>query len=344
MLKWLTKKTYATLSEVLGAVHKELEELQPVDTDSIKWTKGKEGMRAELNRELLGGGRLEEQEAEDSEPVMVYVTLKNYPENDWQMHEFMPILITGIEGAEQVRLEDQMDLIGTPKRFISDYNVIMDKPSGYFYNPRLGEFPPFVVLQQRSNNTTVQAIASGLTYAWVQNQSEAVPDVYRFCRYVSPSSLYLYNSTEGGARVVWRPPYVSSAARRLCVVDLLNSVTSGYAGQFCVGYRNGIFCLHESDSPNSTRSGVIDTPSRLLPSITMPITELDLSGGSVYVWAYYNPEDGTFTGSVTQGPEATAPLYGLPTAVSYLIAIMDSPGVFRQVHTTGKIYITGRWV
>ena len=66
MLKWLTKKTYATLSEVLGAVHKELEELQPVDTDSIKWTKGKEGMRAELNRELLGGGGLaEEQEAEE---------------------------------------------------------------------------------------------------------------------------------------------------------------------------------------------------------------------------------------------------------------------------------------
>lgn len=343
MLKWLTKKTYATLSEVLGAVHKELEELQPVDTDSIKWTKGREGMRAELNRELLGGGGLaEEQEAEDSEPT--YVTLKNYPEGSWQMHRFMPVLITGIEDAEQVRLEDQMTSIDTPKRFISDYSVIMDKPIGYFYNPILGEFPSFVVLQEPSNNTTVQAIASGLTYAWVQNQREVIPDVYRFCRYVSPESLYLHNSTEGGARVVWRPPYVSTAVRRLCVVDLLNSVTSGYAGQFCVGYRNGIFCLHQSDSSSSTLAGTIDTPSRLLPRISIPITELDLSGGSVYVWAYYNPEDGTFTGSVTQGPVTTAPLYGSPTAVYYLIATMVSPGVFRQVHTTGRIYITGRWV
>ena len=342
MLKWLKKKVYSSLSEVLGAIYNELDSLQPIDTDTVKWTKGLNGMKA--HAVVQNSPVAMNQVQEDSEPVMVYVTLKNYPEDSGQMDKFMPVLITGIEDAEQVRLEDQMALIGSPKRFISDYNVIMDKPDGYFYNPRLGEFPPFVVLQQRSNNTTVQAIASGLTYAWVQNQRPDVPDVYRFCKYVSPERLYLYNSTEGGARVVWRPPYVSGAARRLCVVDLLNSVTSGYAGQFCVGYRNGIFCLHESDSPNSTRAGVIDTPSRLLPSITMPITELDLSGGDVYVWAYYNPEDGTFTGSVTQGPEATAPLYGLPTAVSYLIAKMDSPGVFRQVHTTGRIYITGRWV
>lgn len=46
MLKWLTKKVYSSLSEVLGAVYKELESLQPIDTDTVKWTKGLNGMKA----------------------------------------------------------------------------------------------------------------------------------------------------------------------------------------------------------------------------------------------------------------------------------------------------------
>jgi hypothetical protein len=46
MLKWLTKKVYSSLSEVLAAVYKELDSLQPVDTDTVKWTKGLTGMRA----------------------------------------------------------------------------------------------------------------------------------------------------------------------------------------------------------------------------------------------------------------------------------------------------------
>lgn len=46
MLKWLTKKVYSSLSEVLAAVYKELNSLQPVDTDTVKWTKGLTGMKA----------------------------------------------------------------------------------------------------------------------------------------------------------------------------------------------------------------------------------------------------------------------------------------------------------
>lgn len=46
MLKWLTKKVYSSLSEVLGAVYKELDSLQPVDTDTVKWTKSLNGMKA----------------------------------------------------------------------------------------------------------------------------------------------------------------------------------------------------------------------------------------------------------------------------------------------------------
>ena len=46
MLKWLTKKVYSSLSEVLGAVYKELESLQPIDTDTVKWTKSLNGMKA----------------------------------------------------------------------------------------------------------------------------------------------------------------------------------------------------------------------------------------------------------------------------------------------------------
>ena len=46
MLKWLTKKVYNSLSEVLGAVYKELDSLQPVDTDTVKWTKSLNGMKA----------------------------------------------------------------------------------------------------------------------------------------------------------------------------------------------------------------------------------------------------------------------------------------------------------
>ena len=46
MLKWLTKKVYSSLSEVLGADYKELDSLQPIDTDTVKWTKGLNGMKA----------------------------------------------------------------------------------------------------------------------------------------------------------------------------------------------------------------------------------------------------------------------------------------------------------
>ena len=46
MLKWLTKKVYNSLTDVLGAVYKELDSLQPVDTDTIKWTKSLNGMKA----------------------------------------------------------------------------------------------------------------------------------------------------------------------------------------------------------------------------------------------------------------------------------------------------------
>lgn len=46
MLKWLTKKVYNSLTDVLAAVYKELDSLQPVDTDTVKWTKGLTGMKA----------------------------------------------------------------------------------------------------------------------------------------------------------------------------------------------------------------------------------------------------------------------------------------------------------
>ena len=44
MLKWLTKKVYS--SRRYWGLSKELDSLQPVDTDTVKWTKSLNGMKA----------------------------------------------------------------------------------------------------------------------------------------------------------------------------------------------------------------------------------------------------------------------------------------------------------
>lgn len=48
MLKWLTKRAYKSIIEIMQAVYKEIEELQPIDTPTVRWVKSRTGMEAHV--------------------------------------------------------------------------------------------------------------------------------------------------------------------------------------------------------------------------------------------------------------------------------------------------------
>lgn len=333
MLKWLTKKTYATLSEVLGAVHKELEELQPVDTDSIKWTKGMEGMRAELNRELLGGGGLEEQEAEDgSEPIYARVKLLNYPRT---MRKYMSVVITGYDDTE-TSIETGFSSSNPPElpTLVSDYNEIS---TGTLPNTL-----PFGVLQQEfslSNPTSniCTVILSGLTLAWVY--LERIQDDKIYCTLPTSYYGYLYAANHGLAKIIWRPAAQSGTA--LCIVNMGSGYDSRYFGAFKVGVLDDKLYLYDGSNPTSVNAGIIYAGS---VAKYVAKTELAFVASDIYVGITYLPEDESWITWVHQGYITTSPYYTDERTYYTRVAVYGSNGVVTQINTTGQVVVQGRWV
>lgn len=48
MLKWFTKRAYKSIVEMMRAIYREIEELQPMDTPTVKWVKTRNGMEAHV--------------------------------------------------------------------------------------------------------------------------------------------------------------------------------------------------------------------------------------------------------------------------------------------------------
>ena len=158
MLKWLKKKVYSSLSEVLGAIYKELDSLQPIDTDTVKWTKGLNGMKAHavVQNSPVAMNQVQE---EVQSPIYAKVKLLNYPRT---MYKYMSVVITGYDDTE-TSIETGFNSSNPPElpTLVSDYNEIS---TGTLPNTL-----PFGVLQQEfspsdpTNNTCI-VILSGPTY------------------------------------------------------------------------------------------------------------------------------------------------------------------------------------
>ena len=319
MLKWLTKKTYATLSEVLGAVHKELEELQPVDTDSIKWTKGMEGMRAELNRELLGGGGLAEVQEDSVQPEYVKVRLVNYPRG---LVRFKSVVITGYD-TEETTLDANTLTLPT---LVSDYTL----SAATLASPN----PAFAVLQEPTGTSGVYtAVVSGPTPAYITIGSN---ETRSYCALTSATGN-LSMAQNGNARVIWRP---SSTGDLLCLINVGTGYDSTYFGQFKVGFLDGSLYLYDGAYPTSSSAGLIYTGSVWH---SVPKTLLTQNNGYIYVGLSYDPDTSIYTTAVYQGDLASSPWYGDTRSIHYEIATYSN-GIISQIHTTGAISVTGRWV
>lgn len=71
MLKWFRKNTYTSIGDALGDIQKELEALQPQDSDTITWDKTNTGVTAKLRSTSASGGLATEESTEVNAPAKV---------------------------------------------------------------------------------------------------------------------------------------------------------------------------------------------------------------------------------------------------------------------------------
>ena len=330
MLKWLTKKVYSSLSEVLGAVYKELDSLQPVDTDTVKWTKSLNGMKA--HAVVQSSPVAMNQVQEDSEPTLVMVRLVNY--GTTSIPKFFPVMITGYS-TEDSTLDDQSSRIPV---LLSDWAIISDKAISEPFNKSFGEYPPFAIVQNRAYNDQItSAIISGPTIAAVYMSGL---ERFRYCRFFGwDKTRGLLPSYDGNARILYSPQ-TTTGQYELCVINMGSGPHDEYSGPFTVGNIGGKLYLYHAEFPDSSACGNIYIGNI---QYTAPKTELQPIDGSIEVWVLYDIDTNTYLISVYQGVHTSAPLYGNSRATFFEIASVYN-GVITQTHKTGDITVTGRWV
>ena len=330
MLKRLTKKVYSSLSEVLAAVYKELDSLQPIDTDTVKWTKSLTGMKAHavVQNSPVAMNQVQE---EGQPPIYAKVKLLNYPRT---MFKYMSVVITGYDDTE-TSIETGFASSNPPElpTLVSDYNEIS---TGTLPNTL-----PFGVLQQEfslSNptNNICTVILSGLTLAWVN--LEYIRDDRIYC--TLPTSYgYLHAANQGLAKIIWRPAV--SSGLKLCIVNMGSGYDSRYFGALKVGVLDDKLYLYDGSNPTSDNAGIIYAGS-LAKYVAK--TELSFVASDIYVGITYSPEDKSWTTWVHQGSIGTSPYYTDERTYYTRVAVYGSNGVVTQIHTTGQIVVQGRWV
>lgn len=334
MLKWLKKKVYSSLSEVLGAIYKELDSLQPVDTDTVKWTKGLNGMKAHavVQNSPVAMNQVQE---DGSGPMYAKVKLLNYPRT---MRKYMSVVITGYDDTE-TSIETGFSSSNPPElpTLVSDYNEI---PTGQLPNTL-----PFGVLQQEfivsnlsdptDNIRTV--ILSGPTLAWVV--LESIRDDKIYCTLPSAFYGYLETANQGLAKIIWRP--ASQSGIKLCIVNMGSGYDSRYFGAFKVGVLNDKLYLYDGSNPTSVNAGIIYAGS-LAKYVAK--TELAFVASDIYVGITYLPEDESWITWVHQGNIEASPYYRDERTYYARVAVYGSSGGITQINTTGQVVVQGRWV
>ncbi len=318
MLKWLTKKVYSSLSEVLGAVYKELDSLQPIDTDTVKWTKGLNGMKA--HAVVQNSPVAMNQVQGDSEPVYVKVKLLNYP-GEGAIPKFTGVVITGVES-----LVGGMWYTSNNPVLLSDYTKIPTAMAD--------DNPTFVVLQNELSNGSVgDAIISGMTVALVAVRAGQTH--YKFCSMLSDGSG-LGASLNGSGKHIYGSRQKHLTNSQYWLVNLSTEYVEQYNGMFKVGYIDDKLYIYTGYNP--VAYGQIDAGGHI---VYLPKTELTVVDGDIYVVLAYAGT--SYSVHVYQGAIENSPWASDIRAAHYLIATCTS-GKITQLHKTGAIIVTGRWV
>jgi hypothetical protein len=120
-----------------------------------------------------------------------------------------------------------------------------------------------------------------------------------------------------------------------------NSNKPEYAGQFKVGYLGESLYLYNGADSTDEYAGYIRTGSS---AHYVAKTELIVQDGSICVGLMYNIEGATWSTDVRiVSSISTHPWWNTDRAVVYEIARCNS-GYITQVHSTGSIIVTDRWV
>ena len=317
MLKWLTKKVYSSLSEVLGAVYKELDSLQPIDTDTVKWTKSLNGMKAHavVQNSPVAMNQVQEDAVTQAEQVMV--KLVNYPSGGELGYS---VIITGIEYEELGVSSGVMPVLVSDRTQTLALTQLQDKPV-------------FAVLQEHVSSGQIgRAVISGLTIARVSGLHNTD---FNYCQAQVSQATYLTAGPYGAGRIVWRPSGLNYDDIAYCVINLSNRQSDMYHGAFKVGYLNGVLCVYDGATPTSDYAGYISMGNI---SKHVPKTEIQDIAGDVYVLVTYDPNISDYIVTITRSGT-------LPDnrSVAYRLATINVWGII-QVHITDNITVTGRWV
>lgn len=113
-----------------------------------------------------------------------------------------------------------------------------------------------------------------------------------------------------------------------------------YKGQFKVGMTGGGLYIYDGANETSDTAGVIFAGSR---AQEFPKTELTTIDGDIYVILEYITTSPFWLTHIHQGGVAESPYADNPRAAHFLVATYNG-GLITQQHTTGAIYVTGRWL
>lgn len=113
-----------------------------------------------------------------------------------------------------------------------------------------------------------------------------------------------------------------------------------YKGQFKVGMTGGGLYIYDGANETSDTAGVIFAGSR---AQAFPKTLLETTDGDIYVVLEYKTLTPFWFTYVHQGNIADSPYLPNPRAAHFLIATYIGSEITQQ-HTTGAVYVTGRWL
>ena len=138
-----------------------------------------------------------------------------------------------------------------------------------------------------------------------------------------------------------RPPLVYGVSPYGHPDDVVPSATvDAYRGQFKVGVLEGGLYIYNGARETDSTAGTIFAGNR---AQAFPKTLLETTEGDIYVILEYRTVSPFWFTDVHQGNIADSPYLSNIRAAHFLIASYVGEEIIQQ-HTTGPIYVTGRWL
>lgn len=119
-----------------------------------------------------------------------------------------------------------------------------------------------------------------------------------------------------------------------------STAPEAYRGQFKVGVLDDSLYIYNGARETNSTAGTIFAGTR---AQAFPKTLLETTEGDIYIILEYRTTSPFWFTDVHQGDIADSPYLSNPRAAHFLIASYVGGEIIQQ-HTTGPIYVTGRWL